>query len=119
MSSPTSIRSYGVGVNTFEAAMLPGALISSIRMCGDDYVRCACSARGVTSSQVRANAGAATTSTALDCTAYEEPSVTRATPSGGGAHNAAAREATGKPCAGNPHARFERGSCSLCPRFDE
>ena len=26
--------------------------------------------------------------------------------------NAATRETTGKPCAGNPHARFERGSCS-------
>ena len=25
--------------------------------------------------------------------------------------NAAARETTGKPCAGKPHARFERGSC--------
>jgi RNA-directed DNA polymerase len=25
--------------------------------------------------------------------------------------NAATRETTGKPCAGNPHARFERGSC--------
>ncbi len=24
--------------------------------------------------------------------------------------NAATRETTGKPCAGNPHARFERGS---------
>jgi hypothetical protein len=30
-------------------------------------------------------------------------------------HNAAARETTGKPCAGNPHARFERGSCANQP----
>ena len=29
--------------------------------------------------------------------------------------NAAVREATGKPCAGNPHARFERGSCANQP----
>jgi len=29
--------------------------------------------------------------------------------------NAAIREATGKPCAGNPHARFERGSCANQP----
>ena len=28
-----------------------------------------------------------------------------------GRHNAAPRPTTGKPCAGNPHARFERGSC--------
>ena len=26
-------------------------------------------------------------------------------------HNATSRETTGKSCAGNPHARFERGSC--------
>jgi hypothetical protein len=33
----------------------------------------------------------------------------------GGPRNAARRPATGKPCAGNPHARFERG-CWLCDR---
>ena len=27
----------------------------------------------------------------------------------GGLRNAASRQTTGKPCAGNPHARFERG----------
>ena len=34
------------------------------------------------------------------------------------AHNAAVRETTGKPCAGKPHARFERGPClsSIRPR---
>jgi hypothetical protein len=34
---------------------------------------------------------------------------------GAGLHNAASRQTTGKPCAGNPHARFERG-CWLCYR---
>jgi hypothetical protein len=29
--------------------------------------------------------------------------------------NAATRETTGKPCAGNPHARFEGGLDCLCP----
>ncbi len=33
-------------------------------------------------------------------------------PYGGRSHNAATRETARKPCAGNPHARFERGSCS-------
>jgi len=38
----------------------------------------------------------------IDCA---EPSATRKL------RNAATRETAGKPCAGNPHARFERGSC--------
>jgi hypothetical protein len=33
----------------------------------------------------------------------------------GDLRNAASRQTTGKPCAGNPHARFERG-CWLCTR---
>ena len=40
------------------------------------------------------------------------PSPARHRPATRRLRNAAAREATGKPCAGNPHARFERGSCS-------
>ena len=42
---------------------------------------------------------------ATGSTAYVGPSGTRRL------RNAAAQETTGKPCAGNPHARFERGSC--------
>ena len=59
-------------------------------------------------------AGRATTSTTSASTACAGPSATRSSPSGNRRpRNAAARETTGKPCAGNPHARFERGSC--CP----
>src|SRR5262249_21609324 len=43
-------------------------------------------------------------SKASDSIAYEGPSATREL------RNATTREITGKPCAGNPHERFERGS---------
>ena len=50
------------------------------------------------------------TSTASGCTACAEPSATRRL------RNAASLETTtGKPCAGNPHARFERGPCRNPP----
>ena len=42
---------------------------------------------------------------ASGCIACAAPSSTRRL------RNAVTRETTGKPCAGNPHARFERGSC--------
>ena len=82
----------------------------------DDYVvkRLATLARqawGASAAGAKPNAGTASTSKALDCTACVGRSATRAnhleTP--GGPRNAASRQTTGKPCAGNPHARFERG----------
>ena len=60
--------------------------------------------KGRNLNRARPSAGRASpsgTSGSTDCAA---PSATRRL------RNAASRETTGKPCAGNPHARFERGS---------
>ncbi|MBK7264148.1 MAG: hypothetical protein IPI03_20860 [Rubrivivax sp.] len=54
--------------------------------------------------------GIESTLKALDCIACAERSATPGKPPAkGGLRNAASRQTTGKPCAGNPHARFERG----------
>src|SRR5262249_15002312 len=69
----------------------------------------ACEAKGTAPPRRRGRSlGPATTSTTSDFTACAAPSATRSSPSGNRRpRNAPARAATRKPCAGNPHARFE------------
>src|SRR5437899_1951302 len=85
--------------------MLPSASTSSMATSGSDSAPCASSARDGISVPAKPNAGRASHSGTLGSIACEARSATR------GSRNAATRQTIGKPCAGNPHARFERGSC--------
>src|SRR5436189_2768468 len=78
----------------------------STRTYGNDCASYGWRARVGTCVQAKRRLGRAATSKASDSIVCSEPSVTRRL------HNAEARLLTGKPCAGNPHARFERGSCT-------
>src|SRR5438045_2641593 len=89
------------------------ASTNSIATSGADSNTYASSARDGICDLAKPRAGRATTSGISAFIACVGPSVTRSSPSGRGLHNAATRKTTGKPCAGNPHARFERGRCPL------
>ena len=70
--------------------------------------------RDETCTRARLSAGTVSTSKVLGCIACEERSaIPGKPPRNRSPRNAASRQTTGKPCAGNPHARFERG-CWLC-----
>ena len=95
------------GATTSGRGTQPGASTSSTLTFGDGLNSCASNARVGSLVPVRRNAGRANPSGTSGSIAYAEPSNTRSR------HNADARKVTRKPCAGNLHARFERGSCRL------
>jgi hypothetical protein len=71
---------------------------------------------GRTCVRVKPSAGTATTSNALACIVCAARSaIPGSLLATGDPRDAASRPTIGKPCAGNPHARFERG-CWLCLR---
>jgi group II intron reverse transcriptase/maturase len=107
------LRGWG---NYFRTGNAASASTSSTATSGVGCCRCASSARVGTYNQVKSSVGHASTSGASAFSACAAPSSTRSKPPTGRLRNAATRTTTRKPCAGNSHARFERGSCSLSPR---
>jgi RNA-directed DNA polymerase len=110
----SSTRCCVAGGSTSARATRPTTSSTWTPMSRSGCTACASSVRGATCGRAKPSAGIVPTSKALDCIACAERSATRANLlAKGGLRNAARRQITGKPCAGNPHARFERG-CWLC-----
>jgi hypothetical protein len=99
----------GVGVTTFVPVMPLASSSLWTASSFDGCVPCVLSAKGATCGPARRTAGRVSTSNALAFIACAGPLPTRRNPSGWRLHNAVCRPITGKPCAGNRHARFERG----------